>query len=56
MFHLRIAASADYAITKNVLITAIPVAFSYSPPPNGLREDIKSITAIDFMIGLGYRM
>ncbi len=56
MFHLRVALSADYAITPNVIATLIPIAFSYSPAAKGLRDDIKSITAIDFMVGLGYRM
>ncbi len=56
MFHLRLGLSADYAVTPNFLITLTPIAFSYSPAHKGLREDIKSITAIDFMVGLGYRM
>lgn len=56
MPHVRIGLSADYAITPNLLATATPIAFSYSPPKEGLRDDIKAITAIDFMIGLGYRM
>lgn len=56
MFHLRVGASADYAITKNLLATVTPIAFSYSPAKSGLRDDIKSINALDFMIGLGYRM
>lgn len=56
MPHVRIGLSADYAITPNLLATATPIAFSYSPPKDGLRDDIKAITAIDFMIGLGYRM
>jgi hypothetical protein len=56
MFHLRVGLSADYAITPNVIATLAPIAFSYSPPKDGLSEDIKSITALDFMVGLGYRM
>jgi tetratricopeptide repeat protein len=56
MFHLRIGASVDYAITPNVIATLMPIAFSFSPAAKNLREDIKSITAIDFMVGLGYRM
>lgn len=56
MFHLRVGVSADWAITPNILATVTPVAFSYSPAKEGLEESIKSITAIDFMIGLGYRM
>ena len=56
MFHLRVSVSADYAITPNVIATVVPLAFSYSPPASGLRDDIKSILALDFMLGLGYRM
>jgi len=56
MAHVRVGLSADYALTPNVLATITPVAFSYSPAKEGLREDITSITAIDFMVGLGYRM
>jgi len=56
MFHFRIGVSADYAVTPNVVLTAAPLTFSYSPAKAGLREDITSITAIDFMVGLGYRM
>jgi len=56
MFHLRLGVSADYAITPNFVATIAPLAFSYSPPAAGLREDIKSIRALDFMVGLGYRM
>jgi len=56
MFHVRVGVSAEYAITPNFIATAVPIAFSYSPPADGLREDIKSISALDFMVGLGYRM
>ncbi|MBA3540391.1 MAG: hypothetical protein H0T79_12325 [Deltaproteobacteria bacterium] len=56
MFHVRAAVSVDYAITPNLLATATPLAFSYSPPKEGLREDITAITRLDFMVGLGYRM
>jgi hypothetical protein len=56
MFHIRAGISADYAFTPNVIATLIPFAFSYSPAKTGLREDITSITTIDFMVGLGYRM
>lgn len=56
MAHVRVGVSADFAITPNLVITATPFAFSYSPPKEGLREDIESLTEIDFMVGLGYRM
>jgi hypothetical protein len=56
MFHLRAALSVDYAFTPNFVGTVMPIAFTYSPPKDGLDEDIKSITSIDFMLGIGYRM
>jgi tetratricopeptide (TPR) repeat protein len=56
MLHVRVGISADYAITPNVIATLTPFAFTYSPPKDGLDESIKSITSIDFMVGVGYRM
>jgi len=56
MFHLRLGVSGDYAVTPNFIVTLVPIAFSYSPPASGLRDDIKSIRALDFMVGAGYRM
>ena len=56
MLAVRAAVSGDYAITPNIYATVVPFAFSYSPPKDGLRTDIKSITRMDFMLGVGYRM
>lgn len=56
MFHLRVAASADWAFTPNLIGTVTPIAFTYSPPKAGLEQSIKQITSIDFMVGIGYRM
>ena len=56
MFAVRVAASVDYAFTPNVYGTLTPIAFSYSPAKTGLRDDIKSLTRLDFMLGVGYRM
>jgi tetratricopeptide (TPR) repeat protein len=56
MLAVRAAVSADYLITNNVFATLTPLAFTYSPPKDGLRSDIKSITRLDFMVGVGYRM
>jgi hypothetical protein len=55
-FAVRAAVSADYAITDNIMATVTPFAFTYSPAKTGLRDDIKSLTRIDFMLGVGYRM
>lgn len=56
MFHVRVGLSADYALTPNVVATLAPIAYSYSPAKEGLRDDIKSIQSFDFMLGIGYRM
>lgn len=56
---VRLGISADFALTPNVIATVAPFAFQYSPGKDGLRaegKDISSITAIDFMVGVGYRM
>ena len=56
MLAVRAAVSGDYLITNNVFATLTPLAFTYSPAKSGLRDDIKSITRLDFMVGVGYRM
>jgi hypothetical protein len=56
MFAVRAGVSADYAITPNIYATVAPFAFQYSPAKAGLRTDIKSITRMEFMVGVGYRM
>lgn len=56
MFHARVAASADYLINDNLAVTLTPIAFGYSPAKSGFKDGISSLTSIDFMIGLGYRM
>jgi hypothetical protein len=54
MFHVRAAVSADYAITPNVVLTAMPGAFGYSPAATGIAGG-GSVTSFDFMVGIGYR-
>ena len=56
MFAVRAAASADYQVTPNIVATVTPLAVSYSPALSGLRSDITSITSLEFLIGVGYRM
>ena len=56
MLAVRVAASADYAITPNLVATVTPISFAYSPAKQGLRADVSSILQIDFMLGVGYRM
>jgi hypothetical protein len=54
MFHVRAAVSADYAVTPNIVLTAVPGAFSYSPAAAGIVGG-GSIISFDFMVGIGYR-
>jgi hypothetical protein len=56
MFGFRVAASGEYGVSPNLSVVATPLAFSLSPAKSGLRSDISSITRIDFMVGLGYKM
>ena len=53
---LRAGVSVDYEITPNIVATAAPFSFTYSPAKSGLRDGMSSITRIDFMVGLGYKM
>ena len=54
-FHTRVAVSADYAVTPNVVVTATPIAFAYSPAPSGFDPSISSLTTLSFLVGVGYR-
>ena len=56
MLAVRVAASVDYAITPNVVATATPLSFSYSPAKEGLRSDVSTIMRLEFLLGVGYRM
>ncbi|HKE20481.1 MAG TPA: tetratricopeptide repeat protein [Kofleriaceae bacterium] len=55
MFHVRGALGVEYAITKNIVVEAQPVVFSYSPS-RPLRAEIDKITRFEMLIGAGYRM
>ncbi|HEY5927255.1 MAG TPA: tetratricopeptide repeat protein [Kofleriaceae bacterium] len=54
-FMARVAVSADYAITPNLIVTVTPFAFTYSPPPSGFEDSISSLTTMSFLAGIGYR-
>ncbi len=54
MFHARVAVSADYAVTPNLVLTAMPAAFTYSPAAQGIVGG-GAIWSYDFMLGIGYR-
>jgi tetratricopeptide (TPR) repeat protein len=52
---VRAAISADFAVTPNVVLTATPLAFGYSPAPSGFLPAISSLTTLSFMVGVAYR-
>jgi hypothetical protein len=54
MFHLRVGAAAEYALSPNLSLWASPLTFGYSPAKQGLVAD--SITQLSFLAGAGYRM
>lgn len=54
-FMVRAGVSGDYAVTPNVLVTVTPLAFSYSPAPEGFDESISSLTTLSFLAGIAYR-
>lgn len=56
MFHFRGALSGEYAVSPNFVIILPSLAYSYSPPKDGLIKTITHITAFDFMAGISYRM
>jgi hypothetical protein len=56
VFNLRLGLGAEYAVTKNIVVTASPVVFSYSPAPANMRMDMSSLTRFELLFGAGYRM
>lgn len=56
MLSVRAAVAAEYAFNPNLSLVVTPVAFTYSPPHADLATGVDSITRIEFLGGLGYRM
>jgi hypothetical protein len=55
-FAFRGAVSADYAITPNLVAQVTPFGFMFAAAPAGFKKEISSLTSIEFMAGIGYRM
>lgn len=53
MFNFRFAVSAEYSITPNIAASVTPFSVSVSPKKEGMES---GVTAIDFLVGIGYRM
>jgi hypothetical protein len=55
LFNARFALGAEYAITKNLIVHAQPVVFSFSPS-SPLRNDMDQISQFQILVGAGYQM
>lgn len=53
LFNVRFAVAAEYSITPNIAATVTPFSVSLSPKKDGMES---GVTAIDFLVGVGYRM
>lgn len=56
IFHMRGQLAAEYEVTSNLALTLSPLAFSYSPHRNGLSQDIDSITRLEILAGVAFRL
>jgi hypothetical protein len=56
MFNLRTAVGADFVVSDSLVVSATPLAFAVSPAKQGLDSSIDTITRLDVLIGLGYRL
>ncbi len=56
IFNVRVAVGAEYALTKNLVVSASPAVFSYSPAPANMNPDMNAVTRFEILIGAGYRM
>jgi len=56
VLNVRVALGASYSFTDNIVAYALPVVFAYSPAPDGLTDDITSLSRFELLFGLGYRM
>lgn len=55
LFNARLALGAEYAVTRNFIVHAMPVVLSYSPS-SPLRNDIDQVTQFQILVGAGYQM
>lgn len=56
MPHVRVGVAVEYLLTNNLMITASPFVYSMSPPKDGLRDEVETMTRMEFMLGMGFRM
>jgi len=51
---LRVGVAAEYAVTPNLVATVAPIGVGFSPASDRLA--FRSLTQLDVLVGLGYRM
>ena len=51
---VRVGVAAEYAVTPNLVATIAPLGVGFSPAPDRLA--FRSLTQLDVLVGLGYRM
>lgn len=56
MFNVRAGIGADIMLTRNLVLSASPAVYSYSPPKQGLRQEIDGFARFEIMAGIGYRL
>ncbi len=56
VFNIRFGIGAEYTITDNIVVSATPIIFSYSPAPSNMRADVDSLTRFELMLGVGYKL
>jgi len=55
MLGVRAGASLDYEVARNLIATVTPLAFSFSPPNDALRPDIRVVGRFEIAVGIAYR-
>ena len=55
MPHVRASLTAEYALSSKLSLALTPIAFGFSPPKTGLGDPVKSLTQIQFLIGVAFR-
>ncbi len=56
LFHARIGAGVEYALSDHLVLIASPAVYSYSPRRDGFREQLNRMSRFEFLAGFGYRL
>ncbi|GAB4537082.1 MAG: hypothetical protein Tsb0020_51750 [Haliangiales bacterium] len=56
LFHARVSAGVEYALSDHLVLIASPAVYSYSPRRDGFREQLNRVSRFEFLAGFGYRL